>query len=247
VSVLPQLPLSALLMQGGNPADGWIGSWAPGIGDPTVVGWITVVAYLVAAGLCLRVYRRLPAPAAAFGALVGAVVALVPVFWAITGRARRLATLPAHARLRGLWLSLAILLLLLGINKQLDLQTALTEVGRILAHREGWYERRRVVQLALIVCVLLAGACGLRAIVLLTRGSLRSMRAVLAGTLALVCFVVIRAASFHHVDILLGLRLGGLKANWILELGGIAFVGFGAYREGARLAPSKRVRAVGSS
>ena len=211
--MLPRFPLTALLMQGG---------------DPTIVGWITVAAYLIAASLCLRVYRRLPSPSAPFGALVGAMVALVPVLWALTGRARRLATLPAHARLRGLWLSLAILLLLLGINKQLDLQTALTEVGRILAHQEGWYERRRVVQFALIVAILLAGAYGLRTILLLARGSLRSMRAVLAGTLALVCFVVIRAASFHHVDTILGLRFAGLKANWILELGGIAFVGFGA-------------------
>ena len=41
-------------------------------------------------------------------------------------------------------------------------------------------------------------------------------------------FVVIRAASFHHVDALLASRLGGLKWNWILELGGILIVAVGA-------------------
>jgi hypothetical protein len=49
----------------------------------------------------------------------------------------------------------------------------------------------------------------------------------------LLSFVAIRAASFHHVDILLSAHLAGLKLNWILELGGIAFVAFGAYRSGA--------------
>ena len=31
----------------------WI-SWRPGVGDPTFIGWLTVLAYLVAAGLCTR-------------------------------------------------------------------------------------------------------------------------------------------------------------------------------------------------
>ena len=30
--------------------------WSPGIGDPTVMGWLTVVAYLAAAWLCLRAF-----------------------------------------------------------------------------------------------------------------------------------------------------------------------------------------------
>jgi hypothetical protein len=34
----------------------------------------------------------------------------------------------------------------LGINKQLDLQTALTEFGRVLADNQGWYDKRQVVQ-----------------------------------------------------------------------------------------------------
>jgi hypothetical protein len=43
-------------------------------------------------------------------------------------------------------------------------------------------------------------------------------------------FVVIRAASFHHVDAFLVARLGGVKWNWILELGGITFVALAALR-----------------
>lgn len=34
------------------------GRWVPGIGDPTIVGWLTVVAYFAAALLCVRAARR---------------------------------------------------------------------------------------------------------------------------------------------------------------------------------------------
>ena len=56
-----------------------------------------------------------------------------------------------------LWNALAVGLLLLGINKQLDLQTALTELGKILAARQGWYEHRQRVQIDFIIGVVLVG------------------------------------------------------------------------------------------
>jgi hypothetical protein len=40
------------------------------------------------------------------------------------------------------WATISILFLGLGINKQLDLQSALTEAGRILAIEQGWYGPR---------------------------------------------------------------------------------------------------------
>ena len=33
-------------VRGDVPDDGWIGSWSPGIGDPTFAGWLTAFAYL---------------------------------------------------------------------------------------------------------------------------------------------------------------------------------------------------------
>jgi hypothetical protein len=49
---------------------------------------------------------------------------------------------------RRAWLAISALFLALGINKQLDLQSALTEAGRVLAHYQGWFEQRQLVQLA---------------------------------------------------------------------------------------------------
>jgi len=53
---------------------------------------------------------------------------------------------------------------------------------------------------------------------------------VLIGTVFVVAFVTIRAASFHHVDTLIGTPVAGLRMNWILELGGIACVALAALR-----------------
>jgi hypothetical protein len=209
--------------------DGWIGNWSPGIGDPNVMGWVTVAAYLVAAAACFRVYRA--------RTLARAGKTPLPlVFAALLVSPQRLGRIPAPARERALWLALAIVLLLLGINKQLDLQTALTEMARLIAYEQGWYQDRRGVQLAFIVVVALVGVWLVYAVRRLADGCGPHMRAVLAGAVLLACFVTIRAASFHHIDRLLGTHLLGFKLNWIFELGGIAFVTTGALRAG-RLKP----------
>jgi hypothetical protein len=210
-----------------NEGRGWIGSWSPGIGDPNVVGWVTVVLYLAASALCWRQSRLLARGAAPSARLSSTLLTFALAF---LGARRRLDALPARERLRTLWRGLAIVLLLLGINKQLDLQTALTEMGRILARSEGWYAVRRPVQLAFIAFVALFGLATFRAVLLLAAGELRSLRAVLAGTVFIIVFVTIRAASFHHIDRLLGTDIGGFRMNWIVEVGGLSFIIAGAYR-----------------
>jgi hypothetical protein len=62
-------------------------------------------------------------------------------------------------RLRA-WRSIALAFLVLGLNKQLDLQTALTEAGRVLANVQGWYDQRQIVQVAFIAVDHLLGRCG---------------------------------------------------------------------------------------
>ena len=86
------------------------GDWHFGIGDPTPIGWFTVFAYLAATIACARV-------------------------WAVDRQADRIRQ-PASPVF---WMVLTILLLFLGINKQLDLQTLLNDVGRRMAKADGWY------------------------------------------------------------------------------------------------------------
>ena len=213
-------PLRMLLAQS-HPGEGWIGNWSPGIGDPNFFGWLTVVAYLVAAYLCSRVVRRLRSRGRASGAPRGGIRHAVAALF-MTGR--RIARLPSSTRVSALWKGFAAVMLFLGINKQLDLQTIITEIGRMTARSEGWYEVRRRVQLAFILLVLLAGLWIFRTVLALAAGKIHEMALVLTGSVFLICFIAVRASSFHHVDRLLGLDFGGLRVNSVLELGGIGLV-----------------------
>jgi hypothetical protein len=187
-------------------SSGWVGQWSPGIGDPTVAGWVTVVAYACAVFLCARAYRR----------------------------CKLFSEFVAERRTWGL---LATALLALGINKQLDLQTALTEVARGLARQQGWYAGRRPLQAAFVIAVALVGAVTALWMWRQARKGSLALRHALFGAVVLTAFVVIRAASFHHVDLLLGEELAGLRLNVFLELGGISWVTYGAakFRVAGRL------------
>jgi hypothetical protein len=190
--------------------------WTPGIGDPTVMGWLTVVAYFVAAWLCLRAFKsEKRGPDRPYRQAIPALVRVLKKHWPSP---------PAPARRAALWLVLAFVLGALGVNKQLDLQTLFTEIGRSMAVEGGWYESRRIVQAIFIAMVLGFGAFFVAVLWWLTRGQLRDFRLTLFGFALLVSFVVIRAMSFHHVDIIIGMDVGGVRVNWMLELGGLGIV-----------------------
>ena len=171
-------------------------NWTPGIGDPTIGGWVTVALYLLASGSC----------------------------W-ISAQKLGLEEVPRSNERRA-WRAMSVLLLVLGIIKQLNLLTALTAAGRVLARNQGWYEQRQFVQLAFIALV--AMTCLIAAITLLlwARNSPIPTRIALMGTSMVLGFVLIRAVSFHQVDRFIGERVLSLRWNWILEMSGISLVLF---------------------
>jgi hypothetical protein len=126
------------------------------------------------------------------------------------------------------WSILAMSMLLLGINKQLDLQTWFTLEGKKLALSEGWYNHRRPVQLAFIVFILVAGMAGFATMWRLVHRHGSELWLPLLGLFFVICFVIVRAASFHHIDQFLKYDVGGMRMNWLLELGGICIVAIGA-------------------
>lgn len=169
-------------------------NWTPRIGDPTPIGWLTVVLYLAAAYVLWCVVRRLRT----------------------TGDDAGSETL--------VWSIFAILFVALGINKQLDLQSAFTEIGRVIASAQGWYDQRWIVQVYFVGLVTgCAATAAVGLLVLLRRAPAPALLALL-GTAFVLTFVVVRAASFHHVDVLIGRKILGLRWNWILEIGGIMIV-----------------------
>ncbi|MFN4192470.1 MAG: isopropylmalate isomerase [Tabrizicola sp.] len=179
--------------------------WSPGLGDNHWMGWLTVAVYLLAAVVSGLAARRL---AGAQGA---------------DGRERRF------------WIFAAGLMLALALNKQLDLQSLLTMIGRCHARLAGWYDLRRRVQEGFILVVAVGGLASLAMLAWLMRGILGRVWPALVGLGFVSGFVVVRAASFHHVDIALGSSLAGIRVNWLLELPGPVLVALVALRRRARL------------
>lgn len=115
------------------------------------------------------------------------------------------------------WLYLGVFLLLLSINKQLDLQTWVSQTLRDLSLAHGWYEQRRMLQLAFVISVGSVMLVLLITLRIYLWNLWRSYKLVWSGLILLCAFILIRAASFHHVDILIRQTLLGLELNVLLE------------------------------
>lgn len=163
------------------------GRWVAGIGDPSVVGWVTVVAYALAAGLA----------------------------WRNLAAARR------SGAVTSFWAALTLLLIALGLNKQLDLQSWFGQTGRDMALAQGWYGVRRTVQGAFIALMAVGGVLFLVFARRAWAGHWREYRYVFIGLALLVFFIVVRAASFHHADELIGIDVGATTLGRAFELLGI--------------------------
>ena len=173
--------------------------WSPGLGDPTIFGWLTVIAYLVAAAFSFQRARD------AFAAI------------------------PAETgTLKFFWLAAALLLFALAINKQMDFQSLLTAGGRCVAQAQGWYGARRGVQASFVIGLVIfsAGIFGL--VLWALRRHIRRQWLVLTGFLILIVFVLLRASSFHHMDQFINTRILAVKMNWLFELGALGMIIAGA-------------------
>ena len=123
----------------------------------------------------------------------------------------------AGQRGRLFWAVLGLLLAALAVNKQLGLQSAVTVMGKCLAHAQGWYDQRRVVQ-ALFICLVAASALSLLlGLILSLRGRLPQNLLAAVGLVLVLAFVLVRALSFHHFDRVIGARNLGVTNNVMFE------------------------------
>ncbi len=165
-----------------------IGSWRPTIGDPSFMGWFTVVSYFACAIVSLS------------------------------------AAIKCKKSDRGaflFWNAISTLMFLLGVNKQLDLQSLLTEIGRQIARYQGWMDQRRIIQFWFIVILVIAVVLSFLIFVIVMRDLFRRFKFAFIGLFVLMSFIMIRAISFHHVDEMLRFRIFDVKMNWVFELTGI--------------------------
>lgn len=171
-------------------------TWRPRIGDPSPMDWGITAIYFLGSVICF-----------------------------LTARTEPQTSQHERGRHRRFWLALAVMMLALGLNKQLDLQTLLTQVGREIARSGGWYGQRRVFQAAFVFNCVVLGAIFAGVGWRMLRGQSRVAYLAYLGVVFLITFVVLRAASFHHIDTVL-YRLPGLgrNVNFGLELVGVLIV-----------------------
>jgi len=148
-----------------------------------------------------------------------------PVAWVVVGiyvlaiaaALRNLVAARRSGQPTGFWTTLAVLLALLGVNKQLDMQTWLIETGRDAALSHGWYERRRAVQWIFVAALLAAMLVSIVRVRERLADLWHQYRVVVVGVGLLLAFVWLRAANFQHVDDLVGFEIGGGRPTKALE------------------------------
>jgi predicted outer membrane lipoprotein len=128
------------------------------------------------------------------------------------------------------WGAAAVALCLLSVNELLDMQTLLTIVVRDHAKAHGWYGAHRNLQHAFVVGLLLASALGAIAMLWVARRAKAMVRLALVGFIFICAFIVLRAASFHHADEILGSGLRSFNLGSIQEAIGILIVAFAAIK-----------------
>ena len=186
--------------------DSTLDVWRGHFGDSGLLSWVITAAYLVAAALCAR-------------------CALA---------ARRYATDHPDSERPGPWFALAGGLLLLGLNKQLDLQILVRELGIAFVaflgldkHRR-WVGRLFVLVLGIYLLRVLATAAKK------VRGHTRGHGLLLTGLALLATFAVVRAGTYVP-----GLKQFNVEykdaLHLVFELGGVVLVGFSAWRTRHRL------------
>ena len=169
--------------------------WSPGIGDPSIVGWFTVLAYFVTAFYALKVFRE-----------------------------SRFIFDEQRILQKYFWLIITCTLFFLSVNKQLDLQTFFTAFAKHMAQQQEWYAERRHYQKIFIFAILTASLIIFTGMLILFRKVYRNQLLAIIGLSFLLVFIFVRASSFHHMDKLISSTIAGIKMNWLLELTGIALL-----------------------
>lgn len=136
-----------------------------------------------------------------------------------------------HRRRDWVWLAVALGMGALGVNKQLDLQSLFTDIGRVTSHHLGWYEQRRGVQKWFVFAVV-GGSGVFGAWFVWHRHEFWTRHKLLSsGLLCLMVFILLRMMSFYHFDLFHRNYLLEWAINQVLEIGGILFITLAAFRE----------------
>ena len=134
---------------------------------------------------------------------------------------------------RAVWIGVALLMVVLAFNKQLDLHVLMTVAGRCLAQEQGWMAQRRAVQAALVVAAALGALAAGWGVLRALRGRWRAHAGLLAGLGLVAAFMLLRAAELNHLAASLGTDAIAGPALRGLELAGPCVILVAALRRPA--------------
>jgi len=124
--------------------------------------------------------------------------------------------------MRGAWIGMAVLLILLGLNRQWNLLPDWVGAIREAAWLEEWYSLRKIFQTIFIIAILLFLLAWFLAVLW---NSPWQLWLPITATTLLVALSIIRAISLSAADLLLYQEFSpGVQFDWILELSGIGIV-----------------------
>jgi hypothetical protein len=135
-------------------------------------------------------------------------------------------------RRRTVWGILALGMLLMGINKQLDLQTDFNAFGRSFLYSQGLYLLRQSVKNSLVIAMSLSGFFLLALAAWRTRHTWQQYWLALTGLLLLLSFVILRAGVLYGVPVVGA--TGALRGSWLLEPLGVFITGAAAWHNRRR-------------
>lgn len=211
-------------------------TWRPSIGDPNLLGWTIATCHLVSGLICLKLgihretrtqtLRGSPDPADGSPDPAGTTLQDSPD---PAAHRKTEAEPKEQSALQWVWLVLGISMVFLGLNKQLDLQKLLSQVGKALVKSAGWHDQRGIIQAAFVVGIALLGLAFVAGKIYVTRHRLHEFGFAMIGVASLVAFAIFRAATFNHLRILadrIPAHADAMNAGW--ELGGSLLVSLGA-------------------
>ncbi|MEQ8162490.1 MAG: hypothetical protein ABRQ34_03125 [Smithellaceae bacterium] len=134
------------------------------------------------------------------------------------------------------WAFMCLTMIVLGIIKQYNMLSAVTEMWRLIARHGGWMEQRWIFQVGAMILFFVISVIFST---FLYRRSLQffSVQEKIAafGLVYLVLFVGLRAISLHQFGTVLGWEIWGVRINWIAELFGIYWICFAIFRPCLRI------------
>jgi hypothetical protein len=174
--------------------------------------WLLVGAYLASAVLCLRALRA------------GRLGARLATFMPADIDRRRAPRTGDNRRRVVFWTLLTAGLLLVGLDRRLGVIAWITDAVRQAAIDGGWYDRRRDLQLVLVLALGASGIGMLAVVAGRARHRLPRHAPALIGAAVIGLLLATRALSYHHVDGVLQRGIGPVSLAAMLEATAIAVV-----------------------